>query len=719
MRKLILPGLALYCFLAGWGPFIGPGLSSAWFFPWASGYLLLLLLVSYDAYVAPPSTAPVRYVPFRFVLLGIILLNFAIQATGGSGSFLWPVYFLFAVVVAVFSRPRNAYAMTAVILAVESAGILQQGGNLAGRWHGYAGFGLSLTGISAAASHIMQRARTEAWSVREEKDRLIAHAEAMDPLAGPPRVGDLTRERRMLSNVNAARNREGWFASLIEMIHAFVPAHTYALFLKERHDGSDVLVLRAVRSEHPGLLLPTGTVLDPGRKLLLHHSAEQRLHQNIPDLAAVGIPLSGFGCYREAARDPGISSLLILPVLDGERTAGVFAVDSLEAGAFSPENEDLLRRFTPFFTQVIEKVQMALDLDARAAHFGALHEISAELNSSLEFGEIMSAVLPRIAEIVPFDRCACLLAGEQAGRPVFTFAALQGYDSALIGASFPVEQSAVAVRMRKLWQDQGILRYYSADLGDRGTEINLFPFPELQHPVRSLYGRLLVAQDTLVGAFFLASLRPDAFTDYHRDFLLDTLMNQVSQAAYNSLLYRRIEDMARTDGLTGLLNHRTFMDRLGEKARELERTPRPFSVLLMDIDKFKGVNDTYGHPVGDLAIKAVAGVLRETIRGSDFVARYGGEEFAVGMIETDRAGARRMAERVRTIMERTVVTRVPDGELKITLSIGVASFPEDTGNPFGLVTMADQALYHAKRSGRNRVSTCQEAARDPQHAHPA
>jgi len=130
---------------------------------------------------------------------------------------------------------------------------------------------------------------------------------------------------------------------------------------------------------------------------------------------------------------------------------------------------------------------------------------------------------------------------------------------------------------------------------------------------------------------------------------------------------------------------------------------RPFSILLMDIDKFKNVNDTYGHPVGDIALKAVAKVLKDTGRGSDFVARYGGEEFAMGMVDTNIKGAMQMAERVRRLVEKTVVARVGGKDLTVTVSIGVSSFPEDTKNKAELVTLADNALYQAKRSGRNRV----------------
>ena len=230
--------------------------------------------------------------------------------------------------------------------------------------------------------------------------------------------------------------------------------------------------------------------------------------------------------------------------------------------------------------------------------------------------------------------------------------------------------------------------------------------------MRTLYGNLLVVKGELLGVFFLASRKPNAFTEYERTFLLDTLMNQVAVVANNALLHQKIENMARTDGLTGLLNHRTFMEMLNAKYRELDRAERPFSILLMDIDKFKSVNDRYGHPVGDVAIKAVADVLRRTARGTDFVARYGGEEFAVGMVETARRGAEHMAERVRSAMEKTVVTRVSDGELKCTLSIGVASFPEDTRSTAELLAGADLALYHAKRTGRNRVGLYRDAVKE-------
>jgi diguanylate cyclase (GGDEF)-like protein len=267
---------------------------------------------------------------------------------------------------------------------------------------------------------------------------------------------------------------------------------------------------------------------------------------------------------------------------------------------------------------------------------------------------------------------------------------------------FPIEEGTLINQMLHQWEKQQSAPYHFTDLGERNV-LGLFDTTtKLTRQLRSLSCWPLVTVEKFIGAFFLGSLQAGGFSDFHRTFL-DSLSNQIALVMDNGILHQQIKNLARTDGLTGLLNHRTFMEKLNEEYRRIDRESRPFSVLLMDIDKFKNVNDTYGHPVGDVAIKAVAKVLKETVRTTDFVARYGGEEFAVGMVDSGREGARQMAERVRSIMEKTVVTRIGAKDLIVTLSIGVSSFPEDNGKVTDMVTMADNALYQAKKDGRNRV----------------
>jgi diguanylate cyclase (GGDEF)-like protein len=716
LRKFVDFGLGLYALVACLGLFIRPGLNDSQLslvalYCWIAGYLFLVFRTSYEFIF---SNSPVLPVPFRFIALGVIFVNFIIQLTGGVHSTFWPAYYLFAVVFAALSRLLQAALMILAILSIELASLVITHQYDAARWQSYAGFGLSLACVSLATSFIMDYVQREADHVKDAHDRLIAKAEAVNPLTDPAKLELLMQESRQAANLSTAQDLEESLAGLLEMTCKLVPAHTYALFVKERREIGEFFVLRAGRTESKDAIAPLGTVLDPAAgKTRIDLCAERRVAQYIPDLADT--PLQSLGYYRADAGNVPVRSVMLIPLLskDQEKAIAVLAADRHAPDAFNDEAQEMLKYFAAFYRQFIEKIRMSLGLDLKATHFGALHDISTVLSSSLNFIEIMEKVVPRIKQVVPFDLCVCFLKTGTDTRPQMQIIALDGYDRSAIGCSFPLEKSPVLAFMHKHWLDRGTTSFYTADYGDRSKDVELFPLQELQIPVRSLLGRLFIASNEFVGAIFLASFQPDAFSSYHREYLLDTLLNQVSLVGYNSQLHQRIEDLARTDGLTGLLNHRTFMEMLNAKYRELERTPRPFSILLMDIDKFKLVNDKYGHPIGDIAIKAVARILQETIRGTDFVARYGGEEFAVGMVETDRTGAELMAERVRSLMEKTVVAKVSDGELKCTLSIGVVSFPEDTDDRTGLVTMADEALYHAKRNGRNRVSLYRNALKEP------
>ncbi len=164
-----------------------------------------------------------------------------------------------------------------------------------------------------------------------------------------------------------------------------------------------------------------------------------------------------------------------------------------------------------------------------------------------------------------------------------------------------------------------------------------------------------------------------------------------------------LERLTKVDALTDVSNRRHFNLQLEEELRRARRYDRPFSVAILDIDFFKKVNDTYGHPAGDAALRAVAAVCKRILRCHDTIARYGGEEFAVILPETNREGALLAADRLREAIEREAIEH--DGKtLSVTVSIGVASFPHELATkPGDLISLADAALYDAKRSGRNRV----------------
>ena len=171
-------------------------------------------------------------------------------------------------------------------------------------------------------------------------------------------------------------------------------------------------------------------------------------------------------------------------------------------------------------------------------------------------------------------------------------------------------------------------------------------------------------------------------------------------------LYEDARRLATTDALTGLLNRRAFLDAMDRERARSDRHTFPMSLLLLDVDHFKSVNDRHGHAAGDAVLRGIARVLRSVARRSDFVARWGGEEFVVGLPQTGEAGARVAAERVRRAIAAATYPIPEGGPLEVTASVGVAS-EEAPWLHDALVLAADQAMYAAKARGRNRVESAQ------------
>ena len=184
---------------------------------------------------------------------------------------------------------------------------------------------------------------------------------------------------------------------------------------------------------------------------------------------------------------------------------------------------------------------------------------------------------------------------------------------------------------------------------------------------------------------------------------LESLVPQAAIALENVYIRAQVHDLAATDGLTGLWNHRRLHEVLRDELRRAVRYQRTLSILMMDVDSFKTFNDTYGHPQGDQLLRTVARILRYSVRNVDYVGRYGGEEFLIVLPETSKDDACRLAERIRAEIEEHAYVIVEGKAIRRTISIGVASYPEDALSPDELMKRADEALYRAKRSGKNRV----------------
>jgi two-component system, cell cycle response regulator len=214
-------------------------------------------------------------------------------------------------------------------------------------------------------------------------------------------------------------------------------------------------------------------------------------------------------------------------------------------------------------------------------------------------------------------------------------------------------------------------------------------------------GLRIGADDFLAKPFADAEIQARAAAMLRIKLLQDQLRSAKSQ----------LEKLSVTDGLTGLYNHRHFEDRLREEFRRCQRYSDPVSLLMMDLDHFKDVNDRYGHPFGDRVLRETAELLKASVREPDICSRYGGEEFAIILPKTHLQGALAVSERIfKALRQKTYPVELPPGEksdatpIRVTASAGLAFFPsKDVTTPELLVKFADEALYRAKREGRDTI----------------
>ncbi|HVB14790.1 MAG TPA: sensor domain-containing diguanylate cyclase [Candidatus Dormibacteraeota bacterium] len=236
---------------------------------------------------------------------------------------------------------------------------------------------------------------------------------------------------------------------------------------------------------------------------------------------------------------------------------------------------------------------------------------------------------------------------------------------------------------------------------ERGT-------PEEQMGLKDCLAEPMRSEDHDLGLLLVGNKRkPYIDEDYT---LCRGVADQIVVAVDKSTRLAVTQREATTDEMTGLYNYRFLVGYLDQQVNVAERASSPLSVLMLDLDHFKAVNDSHGHPAGDRLLRQFAGLMVETIRKSDLAARYGGEEFVVVMANTARGDAEVVADKIRSAVEEMTV-RLDDGtEVQITVSIGGVTFPEGSKGARNLLDLADRALYAAKRNGRNRVEFLDLAA---------
>ncbi len=326
-----------------------------------------------------------------------------------------------------------------------------------------------------------------------------------------------------------------------------------------------------------------------------------------------------------------------------------------------------------------------------------LHSISHLLNRSLTITELSKNALDLISKVLIADRGFVVLfdADSQRFEPV----AARNFNQPAWTTSNPSPLSFSQTLVERCYQQNKVLI-----IGDVQLNQSLAEVQSIQASgIRSVAIIPLQQDEKVVGVVYVDNLNLSHCFDPSQIPFLETFAAHTSIALHNAQLYKR----AITDDLTQLYTRKYVDERLEQEILRAQRYHRPFSILVLDLDHFKRVNDTYGHSGGDRVLQIFAGILKEQLRDSDIAGRIGGEEFIVILGETEVQGANIFAERLRLSTEQQQIEK--EGELiAITVSIGVASYQESYGNQISrLLEDADKALYQAKGAGRNRV-VCSE-----------
>ncbi|MBI4445147.1 MAG: diguanylate cyclase [Acidobacteria bacterium] len=355
-----------------------------------------------------------------------------------------------------------------------------------------------------------------------------------------------------------------------------------------------------------------------------------------------------------------------------------------------------------------KRIQKTVFHDIASMHkeIPAIYEFSRTVGKSLNVSETLALLATKIKNLVPFTSCAVYLLSSQNDKIVAYHTS--GVYSELLDSV-------------ELDMGQGVTGWVAAN---NKTLMNVSPTPDFTHikllqtEFKSCLAVPLALDNNVVGVITLYSTTANV---YHYDHLriMETISNHAAAAIKNALIYEETQEDAYTDLLTGLPNSRYFNTFISQELKRAERINYPVSLLMMDLESFKEVNDTYGHQVGDRVLIQVAHILRNQMRKSDTCVRYGGDEFIGVLPGVNKTLAQQTISRIQSAVDTHRMTIDDTNAIQIGISIGAATFPADGEELSVLMAAADQAMYRDKLTRTQRKRRSGSVVAFEKHADPA
>ena len=372
-----------------------------------------------------------------------------------------------------------------------------------------------------------------------------------------------------------------------------------------------------------------------------------------------------------------------IPLMARDKVIGILYLDSFTKRKFAKTEIDYLNMLSNQAAIALDNILLNRMVKREAKETALLYEVSQSLISTLDFDQLLKNILQHLKETFDFLNVSVLLVDEEK-QVLYTHSSI----------TYSPEEKDLRLRIGKDGITGHVAKtkkmYYSHDV-----RIDSHYVTGSQDTRSEVCFPLLIG-DRLIGVLDVESSEVNGFSQ-ESIRLLSSLSAQVAIAIDNARLYAETKKLSLTDPLTMLSNRRSFDIFIDAEIKRAERYRRTFVVMMIDFDNFKEYNDKYGHSAGDTVLQKFSKIMKGIIRDVDFICRYGGDEFVSILPETDASYALDVAERMR---KKIAAQRI---QPKITLSIGIASFPHDARDKAKLIDLADQACYEAKQRGGNRV----------------
>lgn len=601
---------------------------------------------------------PTRTVNLAFVPVDLVLITAGVHLTQGMLSSTYLVYFVEITIAALYAGFRAAFFISLASALLYLSVVWPEAGHLNFWWdYGYRASNLLMMGLGVGflGHHLRQQVRA-LQGQKDEAGRNLARARALSHVV-----------RQVNADLALDKVLDTVLTSAVQLLTA--EAGGVALL---QPDGT--LRLQAAQG------LPAS---------LAEASVGRASEWSRPYETRILTPSFGLGDLVNV----GFGAGLVAPIaIDGELAGALLVLDRSRLRQFTAGEGEALESLAAHAAVALKNARLYQESYRRAEFLASVNEVGKAITATLRPEELYPAIFRGVSSVMPVEAF---------------FIGLWEEETSLLNVKYHMDaegvRAAYPLRLEKGPTLEAIRTHLPVllELNDEAS-LSKVTLVGDDHPTRTLIVAPLLAGDRAIGAISVQSYKAHAYTHEHVE-LLATIAGLAASALENARLYQQTLLLSLTDQLTGLGNSRHFHQQLDQELKRAQRYGHPVTLLMMDSDSLKSINDKYGHEIGDQHIRQLAQVIRSCLRESDIAFRYAGDEFMVVLPETPATGGLLLAERIRAEVEKSELA-VGDARVKTTVSIGVATFPSQAASSDALIRTADTAMYSAKQGGKNRVT---------------